>query len=148
MIDKSTIQPLEDVVLFLIEQTSKASKRYSQQDFDERGIPLTIDQWVLLKIIHEHEGLSQKELADLSVRDAASITRTLDILEKKEWVVRQAIEGNRRQHSIHMTKEGKNFVRRVMPLVIEHRENSVKGLSKKEIAELKRMLQVMRNNME
>src|SRR5687768_6069159 len=94
---------LNDVILFIIDQTSKIARQYSQNEFDLLKIDVTVEQWVLLKIIHENEGLSQTVLAEKSHRDPASITRTLDLLEKKRLILRQPIPENRRQYNLKLT---------------------------------------------
>ena len=138
---------IEDVILFQIDKTSKMSKIYSQRELDRLDFGLTVDQWVLMKIIHENANISQKELADKSLRDPASITRTLDLLSKKAYVERQSIEGNRRKYSLVLTKEGNKFIEKYMKTVILHRQNSVKGMTTKEVKQLNDLLQKMQNNM-
>jgi len=138
---------LKSVILFLIDQTSKQSKRYSQREFDERGLDMTIDQWVLLKIIEENQGISQKELADKSLRDGASITRTLDILEKKSLISRHPIPENRRQYSVALTDKGAQFIAENMDMVYRHRAKSLEGFTRDEIDELKEMLLRIQDNM-
>lgn len=138
---------LDSVILFLIDQTSKTAKRFSQREFDRRGLGITVDQWVLLKIIEENDGLSQNELAEKSKRDGASITRTLDLLEKKNLLQRQAISGNRRQYSIVLTPNGKEFIALNMPMVNEQRAISMAGFSDQEIEMLKSMLLRIKENM-
>lgn len=138
---------LEDLILFQIDKTSKVSKLYSQREFDKIGLGITIDQWVLLKIIQGAGQLSQKELADKSLRDPASITRTLDLLEKKGYVERVQVEGNRRQYNIILTKSGEQFINKHMKMVNEHRELSTKGFTKKELETLTSMLLRIQKNM-
>ena len=127
---------IEEVVLFQIEKTSKISKLYSQREFDNLNMNITVEQWILLKIIDENDGLTQKELADKSLRDPASITRTLDLLSKKGFVARRPVEENRRQHSISLLPGGKKFIRKYLPEVESHRSKSVEGLTKNEIKNL------------
>lgn len=143
----SSDQSLEEVVLYLIDQTARISKRYAQRTFDERQMGITVDQWVLLKIIHEHPGLSQKALAEKAIRDGASVTRTLDLLEKKGLLQRKALPDNRRQYAVELSIEGQRFVNRHMDMVQQQRQNSVKGLSKTEITLLKTILLKMQDNM-
>ncbi len=138
---------LEDLILFQIDKTSKVSKLYSQREFDKVGLGITIDQWVLLKIIQGTGQLSQKELADKSLRDPASITRTLDLLEKKGYVERTQVEGNRRQYNVVLTKSGQKFIDKHMKIVNEHRELSTKGFTKKELETLSSMLLRIQKNM-
>ena len=139
---------IEKVILFQIEKTSKTAKQYSQREFDRLGLGITVDQWVLLKIIEEQQPLSQTQLADASIRDAASITRSLDILERKSFIERRTIAGNRRQFDIVLTVQGSDFVQRNMDMVTRHRQKSTQGLSEQEIGELFRMLAKIQQNMQ
>lgn len=139
--------PIEDIILFQIDRTSKVSKIYSQKEFDRKNLGITVDQWVLLKIIDEWQPISQRELADKSKRDPASITRTLDILEKKEFLLRENIPNNRRQYNIKLTNNGIAFIKENMRMVNKHRKTSIKGLSQKELENLKSMLTKIQDNM-
>jgi DNA-binding MarR family transcriptional regulator len=138
---------LDEVILFLLEQTSKVARQYSQREFDVAKLDITVDQWVLLKIIEESTELSQTELAARSGKDPASITRMLDILEHKKRITRDAVEGNRRQYNITLTKAGQDFITQNMKMVEEHRAKSTKGFTKQELETLKEMLSRIQKNM-
>mgnify|MGYP000447854040 CR=1 FL=1 len=139
---------IEDVVLFQIDKTSKMSKIYSQKELDRLDFGLTVDQWILMKIIHENPQISQKELADKSLRDPASITRTLDLLAKKGFTERHAIPNDRRKYSIALTKSGNDFISKHMDTIISHRKNSINGLTKSEVKELTTLLKKIQANFE
>jgi MarR family transcriptional regulator, transcriptional regulator for hemolysin len=139
---------LANTVLFVIDQTTKATKQYAQKEFDLLGIGITVEQWVLLKVIEENNGLSQNELAKATHRDPASITRTLDILVKKNWVLREPIPENRRQYHIRLTQAGADFVVQHMPMVTGLRNTSIKGFSKTEIETLLTLLRKIQKNVE
>ncbi|MEL6658379.1 MAG: MarR family transcriptional regulator, partial [Bacteroidota bacterium] len=68
---------LEDVYVYLLERTIREIKR----DFNRRlkaaypGLIITSDQWVILKRISELEALNQREVAAVTGKDPASITR-------------------------------------------------------------------------
>ncbi len=138
---------IEEVILFQIEQASKASKIYSQREFDRLGIDVTIEQWILLKIISESKGLTQRELALKSSRDPASITRTLDLLAKKGLIARMSVEGNRRRFSIELTKEGNAFIEKYLNVVLELRKKSVAGIPQDQMEILSELLIRIRKNM-
>ncbi len=140
-------QDLNDVILFQIEKTNKTAKQYSQKEFDRIGLGITVDQWVLLKIIEKHQPLSQKELAIQSLRDPASITRTLDLLENKNYIERAAIVDNRRQYNISLTPAGEKFVSDNMKMVDAHRQQSTAGFTQEQLTELKNMLIKIQQNM-
>ncbi|MEO9475170.1 MAG: MarR family transcriptional regulator [Cyclobacteriaceae bacterium] len=139
---------LYEVIPFLIEQVSKRGKRYSQREFDERGLGVTIDQWVLLKIVQMKDGISQRELADTSFRDGASITRSLDLLEKKGLILRNPIPENRRQYSITLCEKGEIFIETHMEMIERHRKQFVNGFSPEEINLLKGYLNRIMKNLE
>lgn len=138
---------IESVILFQIEKTNKAAKQYTQKEFDSIKLGITVDQWVLLKIIEEAQDLSQKELSKKAMRDPASITRTLDILGKKGLVVREAIPENRRQYNISLTQSGAYFVANNMEMINKHRKQSIKGFSLEELENLKSYLSRIQDNM-
>lgn len=137
---------LKDII-FQIDKTSKLSKLYSQREFDRMELDITVEQWILLKIIHEHTPIFQKELAEKSLRDPASITRTLDILERKGFIRREASAVNRRQHNIVLTKTGASFINKNLPLINRHRAKSLEGFSGEEVETLSRLLKKIRDNM-
>ena len=131
---------IEDVILFQIDQASKAAKQYSQKEFDKLGINVTIEQWVILKVVSEHPALTQKELATKTFRDPASITRTLDLLEKKGYLMREKIPNNRRSYHINLTSSGEKFIAANMDMIRSHRQNSTKGFSSEELKQFSAFL--------
>jgi MarR family transcriptional regulator, transcriptional regulator for hemolysin len=139
---------LENVLLFVIDQTSKVAKQHSQREFDLLGLGITVEQWVLLKVIEEKSVLSQTELAKETYRDPASITRTLDLLQRKGLIIREPIIDNRRQYNIKLTNDGNAFVVQNMPLIRTLRNLSIKDFSEAEVEALISMLRRVQKNME
>jgi DNA-binding MarR family transcriptional regulator len=139
--------PLDQVVLFQLERTNKQAKLYSQREFDRRGLGITVDQWILLKIIQESESLSQQELASQSLRDPASITRTLDLLVKRQLVQRLPDSQDRRQFQIALTMSGLEFVEANLAMVENHRRQSIAGLTKSEVQKFLLVLNTIQRNM-
>ncbi len=138
---------IENVILFQIDQTNKVVKSYSQRELDSLGIDITVEQWVLLKIVSENTDLTQRELANKSRRDPASITRTLDILSKKGFISREKIPENRRSYHITLTKTGTDFISKNMKVIKKQRQQSIKGFSKEELDQLSSYLLRIQENM-
>ncbi len=141
------MQKIEDVILFQIDLTSKVSKQYSQKEFNKLKLGITVEQWVILKIVSESSNLSQKELAEKSYRDTASITRTIDLLEKKEFLLRESIPNNRRTYNIRLTEKGQDFIEQNMELIKSHRKRSIKDFTPDELNTLSTLLLKIRKNM-
>ncbi len=142
------MEKIEDVILFQIDLTSKVARQYSQKEFDKLKLGITVEQWIILKIVSESPSISQNELAEKSFRDPASITRSLDLLEKKELIIREAIENNRRTYSIRLTDNGSQFIKENMKTINAHRKRSIKGIPNEDLAFLSSLLCKIRENMQ
>ena len=130
---------MEEVYVFLLERASRQFKKFAKAKLAKAGIAISSDQWVVLKRISENPGIHQKELADTTFKDPASITRILDILQKKGLLIRQQVD-DRRAFGVHLTDAGKELVDQILPIAHELRAQGVKDLTDEEIAALKSML--------
>ncbi len=131
-------QPLEDIYFFWMDKAMKAQRKATNKLFKELGISLTADQWIILKRLSEEENLSQRELSEAVSKDPASITRSLDILEKDGLIFRQSAD--RRKFLIQLTKEGKALVKKVIPEAIKYRRKGIEGVSEQELRTFKKVL--------
>ncbi|WP_248724154.1 MarR family transcriptional regulator [Seonamhaeicola sp. ML3] len=141
------MKKIEDVILFQIDLTSKVSKQYSQKEFNKNKLGITVEQWIILKIISESSNLSQRDIAEKSYRDTASITRTIDLLEKKELLLRKSLPNNRRTYHVCLTKKGQQFIDNNMKLIQSHRNKSIENLTTDELNLLSNLLLKIRKNM-
>ena len=138
---------IERTILFQLEKTSKASKSYAQREFDKINLGITIDQWGLLQLIHETEELSQKELAEKSMRDPASITRTLVLLENKGLINKKDTKNDKRLHKIFLTKKGKDFIENNNHNIAAVKRNTIAGFTDGELSILNSLLERMEVNL-
>lgn len=138
---------LDEVYFFLLERTIRQFRRYSQQAFEANDIPLTGDQWVILKRISEQEGVNQREIADLAYKDPASVTRILDMLEKQGLVSRESVENDRRTYALFLTKSGRKLVEKITPIAIEVRRKGLEGLTSKDAKQLQAILNKIYENL-
>ncbi|MFN7119252.1 MAG: MarR family winged helix-turn-helix transcriptional regulator [Saprospiraceae bacterium] len=139
---------LEEVYFFLLERTVRQFRKYSQQLFEAHGISISGDQWVVLKRISEREGINQREIADLTYKDPASVTRMLDLLEKQHLVTRQPVENNRRTYALFLTDDGKALVEKVTPLAIKARQKGLEGIAPTDAQKLRQVLNQIYENLE
>lgn len=87
-----------------------------------KAFDITVEQWTILKALYKREGCdeedayNQKELAKDCFKDQASLTRILDILEKRDLVKRDKSLKDRREFLILITAEGKLLVEKIFPV--------------------------------
>lgn len=134
---------LEEVYVFWLDKTIKRIRQYTQQVFEQKGFKLTIDQWVILKRIADDEGCSQKEIAEKTYKDPASITRIIDALSKKGLVERRPQPTDRRRYDMYLTSEGNALYHQMIDSVIEIRKKPLENISESELQQLKSILDRM-----
>lgn len=114
---------------FKIDTTIKKIRNALQKRFNEEGYDLTVDQWVLIDHVARNPGISQNTLADLTTKDAPTVTRIIDLLTKKGLVERRMAEDDRRKFLIHLTEAGQQKYAEVLPVVVDIRRRGWGGLS-------------------
>ena len=138
---------LESVLFYQIEQAMRQSVRYTHRVFSEANVDLTKDQWLVLKKVNDEDSVSPLEIARLLGKEAASMTRILDILERKGLLIRSPNPADRRSSIISATPSGEQLFQQVLPLVQGIRDQAVSGFSSAEIQQLKNALQKISDNL-
>lgn len=67
---------------------------------------LTLGQPKVLDYLKDHNGVSQKEIAEGCHIEAASLTSLLTRMEEKEIIERKMLNGNRRSLHVFLTEKG------------------------------------------
>lgn len=90
-------------------------RRSLQKKFKEHNIDLTYEMHQIMACLWKTDGISQQELADLTLKDKASMTFLIDNLAKRELVKRTEDPGDRRRKLIFLTLKGKQLGSKVDP---------------------------------
>lgn len=132
---------------FLLDRTARKVKQYAQQQFRELGLDITVDQWVVLKKLHEQDAMKQNELAELVNKDNPTLTRIIDLLCNKGLTVRTTHPNDRRSFVVSLTKEGTHQVFDITPKVQNIRLKAWNGLSQKDFDHFKKVLNTIYDNL-
>lgn len=108
--------------------------------FQQSGVTITTDQWVVLKCLSQEDGISQSELADRVDKDKASITRILDIMQKNGLIKRCDDESDRRSYCIYLTEAGERTEKKLKSVVQTTGQEIFRNLDSEEMKELRRLL--------
>jgi DNA-binding MarR family transcriptional regulator len=133
---------------FLLDRTARRVKQYAQQKFNELNFNITVDQWLVLKHLHEHDKMKQNELADLIFKDNPTLTRIIDLLCEKGLTVRKVHPDDRRSFIVELTREGRKKVEQMMPRIREIRLKAWEGLTERDFTHLKKTLNTIYRNLE
>ena len=71
---------------------------------------LNIIQALFILRINKYEGLSQKDLAETFYLTKGSVAKSLKVLEEKNLVKREKLDGDKRKYSLKLTEEGEKMI--------------------------------------
>jgi len=125
---------------FKIDTTIKKIRSALQKQLSAAGFDLTVDQWVLIDHIKREPGISQNELAELTFKDPPTVTRIIDLLQKKELVERTPATGDRRKFNLFLTEKGVDTYHAAFPIVADIRR---KGWGNLEEADYQHFVRIM-----
>ncbi len=124
----------------MLERTTRVVKLKFHRLFKELGIDMTPEQWVMMDSLYQNNDQSQKDLANASFKDAPTISRIIDVLQKKGWVVRNPSSQDRRIYIIHQTEEGRQLTEKLLMKVENIRVEGWGGLDMKDYKEFTRII--------
>ena len=133
-------QSLENVVFYSIEKAIKSYRQFAQKELKRNGLDITVDQWLVLKSLSDHPRVSQKELAAMVFKDAASVTRILSLLVKAGFIKSTIHNGDHRRTSLSITPNGNRMIRNAETVVKQYRSKALQNIPKKDIRHLNDVL--------
>jgi DNA-binding MarR family transcriptional regulator len=84
----------------------KGILRLMQQRFTESSVTLTMEQFFILNILDNEEGLILQELAEIVERDKSAVLRHINKLEEHQYVARSIDPDDKRRKILLITKKG------------------------------------------
>ncbi len=108
---------------------------------------ITFSQWQVLAGLALEGEISQVKLAELIGVEGPTLVRILDRMEQKGWIKRNVSSRDRRQKLITPTKKVEGVWKKMTECAHGVRNNAVKGISTKDVANLRRLLKKIRENL-
>lgn len=136
---------MDDSLGFVLNRTalqSKAGFAQKIKDFD-----ITPEQWSLIYRVVEKNGLTQKELSDTTYKDQGNVTRSIDRLEKKEFLKRIPNETDRRVINIYPTHKAIQIVEAIVPISSNFNNELTEGFTHDEQTMLLNLLNRVYTNL-
>jgi DNA-binding MarR family transcriptional regulator len=107
---------------------------------------LAPEQNLIMMLLWEKDGRTQNEIADKLDKDKTNIARMLVNLEQKGFIKRSTSPGDRRSLYVFLTKEGKKMECEIIPITEKFHQTVTNGITEEEMAEVRRILLKMRQN--
>lgn len=112
---------------FLLTETARLFRKL----LDRRLQPLGLSraQWSVLAILANRDGLSQSQLAEILEVEKTTTGRLIDHVQKRGWIERRPIPGDRRLWGIYLTEQARPLIAEVEAVVLGTRMDVLDGLS-------------------
>lgn len=131
---------LDDSIGQLLGRTTRAMAAAMQNSFATAGHDVTVEQWAILVNLWRLNGQFQKQLAENTYKDKASVTRLVNGLEQRNLVVRVPDETDQRHKKIYLTNKGKALQNKLISLAQKTNKNTSRGIEEQHLQIFKSVL--------
>lgn len=108
-------------------------KQYIATMLRQKDVPLTPEQFMLIDLLWNHGEMSQQELADQLQKDKNSVTRLVDAIERKGFVVRRQNTSDRRSNTLVLTEQAEKLKADAKRKGISILDKMLEGISEDEL---------------
>lgn len=96
---------------YQIEKASVYIRLKGSLHLNQLGAGITLEQFITLDAISTGNGICQRDLAKILLKDRSNVTRILNLLEEKGLIYREVShKGNRMVKVSYLTEQGKDLV--------------------------------------
>ncbi len=122
-------------------------KQFIASQLRRHGVPLTPEQFLLIDLLWNHGSMSQQQLADQMQKDKNSVTKLVDAIEKKGFVIRQQNRQDRRSNTLVLTDKAMELRDGAKQKGISILDQMLAGISEKELRDFLATLHKLSDNM-
>lgn len=140
------MEKLKDTLFYTLEKSIKAYRQFAQKNINELDQNITIDQWLVLKMIQENKDLTQSQLSTMVFKDYASVTRMINRLVEKKFLTRSGHPMDRRRFELKLTEKGNETIEKLLPVIRNNRKQAMKKITKNEMRALNQILRKIIHN--
>jgi DNA-binding MarR family transcriptional regulator len=108
---------------------------------------LSIAMWRVMAALASHGSQRQIDLADLTSIESSTLSRLVTRLVRMRLVTRSRAANSNREVAVTMSSKGNALVAQLIPIAREYEAAAIAGLSREELAVLKRCLTRVYGNM-
>ena len=127
-------------------KTGKIVDYYLHEALNQNGIDLSKEQMIVLKKLHDQDGLNQHDLAYLTLRDKSTLTRLLIKMEKKKYITRKQSIEDKRVNNVYLTNLGRTVFKKTRPVIKQILDTMQQNISTEEKEQIIKVLKKIQFN--
>jgi MarR family transcriptional regulator, organic hydroperoxide resistance regulator len=126
--------------------TTRGFLRHFSRRISQHGV--NFGQWPFLRVLWAEDGITQAQLAARVRMRSPTTVAAVDWLERNGFVRRRAHPEDLRKINVFLTPKGRRIYPKLAPEIRYVNERAAKGLSARELAQLKALLGRLRSNLD
>ena len=130
-----------------ISMVNTAYRQFIQNKFKEHNVNLTFEMLQVLSCLWNQDGINQQEIANITVKDKASMTYLIDNLVKRDLVYRLEDSNDRRNKLIHLTKQGIKTREKIQPFLDEMYKAAGKNIDNETLSQCMAVIAQVEKNL-
>lgn len=133
-------------VMLSTEEILRRFRELVNSSFHKNGCDITYDQWVVIDVLSRSQGITQINVARATLKEPASISRILKLLQTKELIEKVEDKKNRRAKRIYLTPRGTEIHKKSTRLFNSIAKEGFNGVYEQEINLFVRILDKIQGN--
>lgn len=138
---------LNESIGLMLKTSAKAWEKAVDVDMRNK-FGLTGGKWKIIVVLSIRQGITQKQLADMTFVEAPTLVPIIDKMEKDGYLKRQPDSNDRRNNLIFMTEKSEKIVEPIIDCIIDIRKIALNKISKKDLEIGKKVLLQITENTE
>ncbi|MCY1077537.1 MarR family winged helix-turn-helix transcriptional regulator [Archangium lansingense] len=130
---------LDEFLPYRLSLASNAVSQVIARAYEEH-FGLKMHEWRVVTVLAQNGELTQQEIVGRTKMDKVTVSRAAQVLERRKFLRRVTNADDGRSLRLSLTAEGQKLYARVVPAALELEAEVLKGLSEREITELKDVL--------
>ena len=122
-------------------------KQFLASKLKQLGVPLTPEQFMLIDLLWNHGEMSQQQLAGMMHKDKNSVTKLVDAIERKGFVVRRQNKNDRRSNTLVLTEKANQLKPGAKQKGISILDQMLEGINENELRMFLETLRKLNVNM-
>ena len=136
---------LENAIGLIIKIASKSIEKTLDGELRKR-CGLSSGQWKVIGALALHDGLSQKDLAEMVFVEGPTLVPILDRMEKEGFVQRRVDQQDRRNNLVFLTEKSEQLINSIIDCVLHVRKIITKDIPAEELEITKNVLRKITQN--
>ncbi len=138
---------LDHALGFRVYQLNQRFRGALYRAFQSEEHAMTPEQWIVLVRLWQNDGATQTELVESTLKDKATLSRILSVMERDGLVVRRPDPVDSRSRRVHLTRAGKDLRSRLTPIVRAMVEQIEAGISEADLEVTRRTMLRLEENL-